>query len=86
MTRWSYDSDSGTISRGSNDEPFHTGFIAARVTGYGGGYAEHSPSMTTGSKAWVSPRSMKSSGPAASAVISARSLRRSVASAGAMRR
>src|SRR3569832_1833491 len=32
MTRWSYDSDSGSIVRGANSLPFHTGFTAARET------------------------------------------------------
>ena len=28
MTRWSYDSDSGSIRRGWNALPSHTGFVA----------------------------------------------------------
>ena len=30
MTRWSYDSDSGNMVRGTNSLPFHTGFTAER--------------------------------------------------------
>ena len=32
MTRWSAESDSGRISRGTNSLPFQTGFIAIFVT------------------------------------------------------
>ena len=30
ITRWSYDSDTGSISRGTNSVPFHTGAIFER--------------------------------------------------------
>src|SRR5204863_8914718 len=51
-----------------------------------GSYAEHSPSITTGSNAWLSPRSMKSSGVVCAASSSTRSFSRSAATDGVMRR
>ena len=32
ITRWSSESDSGSISRGTNSDPSHTGFVAERTT------------------------------------------------------
>jgi hypothetical protein len=49
-------------------------------------HAEHSPSITSGANAWLSPRSMKSSPVASLGSSCARSFSTSVAAAGGMRR
>src|SRR4030095_3834187 len=49
-------------------------------------YAEHSPSITSGANAWLSPRSMKSSSLTSFGRSCARSFSASVATAAGMRR